>query len=248
MLIKIILANLLVGLCGVLGAFGVIKFFARHRSRMILLVSFAAGSMIAVSFLDLLPEAVAAHGNLNLMIKFLMLGFILFLLMEKAMIYYHCHEENCRLHSSVKLVMLGDSLHNFLDGVAVAASFVAGPTIGFLTTLAIIIHEIPQEIGDFGVLLHAGFSRKRALLFNIISGFTAILGGVLAYFALNRLSFLMPYFLALTAGGFIYVAAADLLPETHHDLTTRREIFLHSLLVIMGMAIIWLLGKYIGEN
>ncbi|MEK7131385.1 MAG: ZIP family metal transporter [Patescibacteria group bacterium] len=247
MLINIILANAAVSLIGVAGAYSLINFFIKSRSKIMILVSFAAGSMIAVSFFDLLPEAITEHGNTMLMMEYLVLGFVIFLLIEKAFFYYHCHEENCDRHSSVKLVIMGDSVHNFLDGVAIAASFLVSPALGITTTLAIIIHEVPQEVGDMGVLVHAGFSKSKALIFNLLSGVFAVLGGAIGFYYLNRFESFIPYILALTAGGFIYIAAADLLPEVHAESDTRTKISVHSLAVILGILALWLLVKTVGE-
>jgi zinc and cadmium transporter len=247
MLANIIGANLLVGLIGVIGAYGLIHFFIRNRSKIMILVSFAAGSMIAVSFFDLLPEAMAEHGDVMLIMEYLVLGFVAFLLIEKAFFYYHCHEENCSRHGSVKLVLIGDSVHNFLDGVAIAASFLVSPAVGIATTLAIIIHEVPQEFGDVAILLHAGYSKWKALTFNLISGLFAILGGLIGFYYLNQFESLIPFVLALAAGGFIYIAAADLLPEVHAESDTRTKISIHSIAIILGILTIWLLGKFVGE-
>ncbi|MEK7508614.1 MAG: ZIP family metal transporter [Patescibacteria group bacterium] len=247
MLLNIILANIAVGLVGVLGAYSVIRFFAKDHHRLMFFVSFAAGAMIAVAFFDLLPEALAAQKEAMITMEFLVLGLVLFLLIEKGLIYYHCHEENCRVHQSVKLIMLGDAVHNLLDGVAIAASFMVSPAVGIFTTLAIIIHEIPQEIGDAGILLHAGYSRAKTALYNLITAGTGIAGGLLAYYALSSFSQALPYILAVTAGGFIYISAADLLPELHKDSDTRLDVILHTATFIFGILIIWLLGKYVGE-
>ncbi len=247
MLANIIGANLLVSLIGVIGAYGLINFFIKNRSKIMILVSFAAGSMIAVSFFDLLPEAINEHGNIMLIMEYLVIGFVAFLLIEKAFFYYHCHEENCDRHASVKLVIIGDSIHNFLDGIAIAASFLISPSLGIATTLAIIIHEIPQEFGDMGILVHAGYSKTKALMYNLLSGVFAILGGVLGFYYLSRFEDFIPYILALTAGGFIYIAAADLLPEVHAESDTRKKISIHSLAVMLGIITLWLLGKFVGE-
>ena len=181
------------------------------------------------------------------MMEYLVLGFVTFLLIEKAFFYYHCHEEHCSRHASVRLVIIGDSVHNFLDGVAIAASFLVNPVLGITTTLAIIIHEVPQEVGDMGVLVHAGYSKSKAVIFNLLSGVFAILGGVLGFYYLNRFESLIPYVLALTAGGFVYIAATDLLPEVHAESDTRTKISVHSLAVILGILALWLLGKVVGE-
>jgi len=247
MLANIIGANLLVSLIGVVGAYSLGHFFVKSRAKLMALVSFAAGSMIAVSFFDLLPEAIAGHGNMMQIMEYLVLGFVIFLLIEKAFFYYHCHEENCDRHASAKLVMLGDSVHNFLDGVAIAASFLVSPALGVATTMAIIIHEVPQEVGDMGVLVHAGFSQAKALAFNLLSGIFAVLGGLLGFYYLSRFESFIPYILALTAGGFIYIAAADLLPEVHAESDTRTKISVHSLAVILGILALWLLMKVVGE-
>lgn len=238
---------MLVSLAGVIGAYGLIRFFVLGRAKIMILVSFAAGSMMAVSFFDLLPEAIGDGGNVMLIMEYLVLGFVIFLLIEKAFLLFHCHEENCNLHSSVKLVMVGDSVHNFLDGVAIAASFLVSPTLGVTTTMAILIHEIPQEFGDIGVMMHAGFSKSKALVFNLLSAAFAVFGGVLGFYYLNRFAFFLPYILALTAGGFIYIAATDLLPEVHAESDTRTKISVHSIAMILGILAIWILGKYVGE-
>jgi zinc and cadmium transporter len=247
MLLSIIGAVLLVSLIGVVGAYGLIRFFVMGRSKIMILVSFAAGSMMAVSFFDLIPEAIGDGGNVMRIMEYLILGFVMFLLIEKAFLLYHCHEENCNLHSSVKLVMVGDSVHNFLDGVAIAASFLVSPTLGITTTVAILIHEIPQEFGDIGVMLHSGFSKAKALAFNLVSAAMAILGGLVGFYYLNRFESFTPYILAITAGGFIYIAATDLLPEVHAESDTRTKISVHSVAVIFGILVIWFLGKYVGE-
>ncbi|TSC84918.1 MAG: zinc/iron permease [Parcubacteria group bacterium Gr01-1014_13] len=247
MLANILGANLLVGLIGVVGAYSLIHFFIKNRSKVMILVSFAAGAMIAVSFFDLLPEAIAEHGNVMLIMEYLVIGFVAFLLIEKAFFYYHCHEENCERHASAKLVIIGDSIHNLLDGVAIAASFLVSPTLGIATTIAIIIHEIPQEFGDIGILVHAGYSKTKALFFNFISGLFAVLGGLVGFYYLNRFESFIPYVLALTAGGFIYIAAADLLPEVHAESNTRTKISIHSIAIILGIVVLWILGKVFAE-
>ncbi len=247
MLLNIILANVAVSLIGVVGAYSLVNFFVKSHAKIMVLVSFAAGSMIAVSFFELLPEAIAGQGNTMLMMEFLVLGFVIFLLLEKAFFYYHCHEENCDRHGSVKLVIIGDSVHNFLDGVAIAASFLVSPALGLATTLAIIIHEVPQEVGDMGVLVHAGYSKAKAIIFNLLSGVFAILGGVAGFYYLHRFETFIPYILALTAGGFIYIAAADLLPEIHAESDTRIKISIHSAVFILGILVLWTLIKTIGE-
>ena len=247
MLISIIVANIIVGLIGVVGAYVIVNFFAREHFKLMYLVSFAAGALIAVSFFDLLPEAISKGGDLMKMMSYFVAGFVFFLLIEKSFLYYHCHDEDCQNHASSKLINFGDSAHNFLDGIAIAAGFLAGRELGVFTTLAIIIHEVPQEVGNFGVLIHNGYSKKRALAYNLFSALAAVLGGVLGFYALNKLEVYVPYILALIAGGFVYIAAVDILPEVHHASDTRLKISVQSLIFILGILTLWFLGKYMGE-
>lgn len=247
MLSYIIFATLAVGFIGVLGAFLGLWVLTKTPERTILTVSFAAGAMICASFLEILPEAFQA-GNISpaTVLFFTLIGFIVFYILERSLILYHCHQDNCQVHASSWLIIIGDTLHNFLDGLAVAASFLAGTSIGLVTTLAIIIHEIPQEIGDFGVLMHAGYSRKKALIFNLLSAGAGVLGGVGGYFLLERYANSLPYLLALTAGGFFYIGAADLLPQTH-KLAERKLMLKRSALFLAGIILLWALGLVIGE-
>ena len=247
MLTNIIVANILVGLIGALGAYGVVSFFISKRSKLMYLVSFAAGALVAVSFFDLLPEAIVAQGDLMKTMGYFVAGFVFFLLIEKSFFYYHCHDTDCQSHASSKLIIFGDSVHNFLDGIAIAASFLAGPGVGVFITLAIIIHEIPQEIGDYGVLIHNGYSKKKALMYNLFSALAAVAGGVLAFYALNKLEAYIPYVLAITAGGFVYIATVDILPKVNHDSDTRAKISAQSIVFILGVVLLWVLGKYVGE-
>ena len=247
MLTNIIVANVFVGLIGAVGAYGVVSFFMSGRSKLMYMVSFAAGALVAVSFFDLLPEAIEVQGNLMTTMGYFVAGFVFFLLIEKSLLYYHCHDTDCQSHASSKLIIFGDSVHNFLDGIAIAASFLAGPGVGVFTTLAIIIHEIPQEVGDYGVLIHNGYTKKKALMYNLLSALAAVAGGVLAFYALNKLAVYVPYVLAITAGGFVYIATVDILPKVHHDGDTRMKISMQSMVFIFGILALWVLGKYVGE-
>ncbi|HSR89031.1 MAG TPA: ZIP family metal transporter [Candidatus Udaeobacter sp.] len=247
MLTNIILATLLVGIIGAVGAYGIVNFFAHEHHKLMFLVSFAAGTMIAVSFFDLLPEALEKNSNLMGLMEFTVIGFLIFLLIEKTFLYYHCHEEDCDTHASKKLIIFGSSVHNFLDGITIAASFMASINVGIFTTLAIIIHEIPHEIGEFGVLMHGGYSKLKALTVNLFTALVAVMGGLAAYYSLNSFKSFIPYVLAFTAGGFIYISATDLLPEIQKSSETRLQIFLHSVIFIVGIVILWLLIKVMAE-
>ena len=170
---------------------------------------------------------------------YIIIGFVIFFIIEKALHWHHCHNEKCDIHSFAYMILIGDAVHNFLDGLIIAASFVASTTVGLTTTLAIIFHEIPQELGDFGALVHGGFKKNKALLANFISAVTAVLGGLIGYYfstAGNSLIFLLPF----AAGGFIYIAASDLIPEIRKE-TEAKKIIWNLILFLIGIISMYLL-------
>lgn len=250
MLLQIIVAAVIVGVVGVFGAFFGLRFLTKSPEKIVLAVAFAAGAMICTSFLELLPEALTLGGksswNVTSILIFAAIGFLLFYLLERTWLVYHCHEAHCTEHSSAYLIILGDTVHNFLDGLALAASFLSSPTVGLMTTLAILAHEIPQEVGDFGVLLHAGFSKARTLFFNLFSAVIGVLGAIIGFYFLNGFAVAVPVLIAATAGGFIYIGATDLLPQTHQH-AARHLMIKRSVAFLLGMILIWLIGSLIKE-
>jgi zinc and cadmium transporter len=217
-LLQALLATLLVSAVALVGIVFVIS--ARqlsHRAELVLL-SFAAGVLLATTFLELLPEATTrarAPGNIFAATLVAMIGFFL---LERLLQGFHVHEDEARQPSgtfSPYLILIGDGLHNFIDGVAIAASFAAAPALGVLTTFAVTVHEVPQELADFGILVAGGMTSRRALVLNFLSGLTAVLGA-LAFFAAG--AGVEPYVawcMAATAGMFIYIASTDLIPQLH---------------------------------
>ena len=222
-LIWILVASGLSGLVALLLALALVKGKLWSHDRSHDFLSFAAGTLLTVAFLDLLPEAAeayeAAGGEhaIDSAALMVLVGFLLFFSIEKILLWYHCHEEHCDVHTSTTMVLLGDTFHNFLDGVAIAASFMVSPVVGLATTVAVFIHEIPQEVADFSVLLSGGMKPKRAILFNLLSALASLGGALLAYFFSQVVDGVLPVLLAITAGGFIYIAAADLIPEIHKE-------------------------------
>lgn len=247
MLFSIIIWTVLIGLIGVGGAFLSLRLFLKSSSRLLLIVSFAAGALVGVSFLELLPEALEEGAEAGNLLSFVLLGFVIFYLVSRLLVFHHCHSEHCQARASASLIIFGDTLHNFLDGLAVAASFLVGWPVGVMTSLAIIFHEIPQEVGDFGVLLHSGYSKTKAAAVNIVSAFFCILGGLVGFYFFEFFHGFLPYILALTAGGFLYIGAADLLPQTHHQIEKRQAILSHALMFLLGIIILWALGLVIKE-
>lgn len=189
----------------------------------IFLVSFSAGALIGGAFLHLLPEASEKMESEKLFF-IVLIAFILFFLVEKVFHWRHCHKENCEIHTFGYMNLVGDSLHNFIDGLVIASVFLIDFKLGIITTFAIALHEIPQEIGDFGVLIHAGFDKVRALVLNYIVASIVILGGIAGYFTSFHTKNIVPYLLPIAAGGFIYIAASDLMPEIRKESNPKKSI------------------------
>jgi zinc and cadmium transporter len=179
------------------------------------LLSYAAGSLLGAAFLGMLPralESVSARPALSVVLA----GLVGFFLLEKAVLWRHCHDDKCEVHgASAPLLLVGDGLHNFVDGVVIGAAFVASVPLGIATSLAVIGHEIPQELGDVAVLLHCGYSRRRAYGLNLLASTSTIPGACLGYFALDAAHGAIPYVLAVSAASFIYIAIADVVPSLH---------------------------------
>lgn len=204
-----------------------------------LLASFAAGALLGAAFFDLLPEALAEGGREASVLTWTLTGMLAFFLLERFVHWFHHHHEHSQLTKpTIPLIMVGDTIHNFIDGVAIAATFMVSVPLGMVTTFAVAAHEIPQEIGDFGVLLHRGLARNKVLIFNLISSLAAIAGAVITYFLGDVIEGLLPTFLAITAGFFIYIAASDLIPEIHEE-NRKGFAFWETLLLLIGVVVIW---------
>lgn len=210
-----------------------------------LLASFAAGILLGAAFLDLLPEALHESEGSNLNIPlWVLVGIIIFFFIERFIHWFHHHEEHPEhlyhqkeSKNTVPLIVIGDTVHNFIDGVVIAATFSIDTSLGIVSTLAVIAHEIPQEIGDFGLLLHKGLKKKKIIVINLISALAAFLGAGLAYFSGSILDGYLPVFLAITAGFFIYIATSDLIPEIHYE-TRKNFAIIESCLLILGIVVI----------
>jgi zinc and cadmium transporter len=232
------------------------------------MVSYAVGAMLAAAFLHLLPEAFMQADSIEALFATTLGGLLMFFLLEKAALWRHRHaaaEDGAHGHAAGHLhghshghnhahgsragmlIVVGDGFHNFVDGILIAAAFLADVRLGIATTLAIIAHEVPQEVGDFIVLLHSGYSRKKALLLNLVSSLTAVVGGVIGYFALESARGAVPYVLVLTAASFIYIAVADLIPDMHRS-TDARSTLIQVLLIAAGVATIALSHFFLHDH
>lgn len=210
------------------------------------LVSYSVGVLLGVTFLDLLPEAFEKSADVEMLFGVVLAGLLAFFLLEKAALWRHSHEhgDHGPRRVSGMLILVGDTFHNFVDGVLIAAAFLADFRLGITTTLAVMVHEVPQEVGDFMVLLHAGYSRARALWLNLAVSFSSVAGAVLGYFILEYAQSLLQYALALTAACFIYIAVADLIPHLHQQ-NRGRDVWWQIGLITVGLGTIgalkWLL-------
>jgi zinc and cadmium transporter len=176
------------------------------------LIPFAIGTLLGAAFFGMIPRALDSLSS-STVLPTVLLGIILFYVLEKFALWRHCHEQECEVHTRAgTMILVGDSIHNLVDGVAIAAAFAASVPLGITTSVAVIAHEVPQEVGDFVILLKSGYSRGRALLFNGLSSLTALLGAVATYFLLPLVRSLVPYLLSVSAASFIYIALADLVP------------------------------------
>ena len=213
------------------------------------MVSLSVGIMLSTSFLHALPEAFESHADIRALFALLLGSLLGFFLLEKFALLRHSHHHEGDGHhhahghdahqagKSGWMILIGDGMHNFTDGILIAAAFLANPALGIVTGLAIIAHEIPQEIGDFIVLLNAGFSRRRAYLFNMLSSLMAVIGGTLGYFTLERANGLIPYVLVVASAGFIYIAVSDLMPQMQRR-ATLRETIPQVVLIALGIVIV----------
>ena len=205
------------------------------RRIVMALVGFASGTLLGGAFFDLLPEAVNMINPPITIFYFVTLGIIVFFCIEKFLYWRHCHEEECQVHTFAYISLVGDGVHNFIDGMIIAATFVFSFELGFITTLAVISHEIPQEIGDFGVLIYSGLGKRKALTYNFISALTAILGAIVTYYVVylrSNYALLVPF----AAGGFIYIAATDLMPELHKK-SHAGESIIQLLSILFGLGL-----------
>ena len=233
-----IIAVIIVSLVSLIGVFT----FGLKRNLLkrilFLLVSFSVGSLLGGAFLHLIPESFENYGIGLTVPLLILLGFIVFFVMEKFIHWRHCHTLTSSTHKHPVGIMniVGDGLHNFTDGILIGASFMVNTNLGVATTVAVLLHEIPQEIGDFGILLHAGYSRFKAIMFNLLSGLIAILGVVVVWLVGTSVEGFAMWIVPITAGGFIYIAGSDLVPELHKECVPKRS-FLQFGAIVLGILI-----------
>lgn len=220
-----------------------------RRTLVPYLVSFATGALLGAALLGLLPHAIEEAGvdNLHQIGAAVLAGILLFFVLEKMVLWRHCHFDDCEAHSpsdqhrdrsTAQMILVGDGLHNFLDGLLIGAAFLTDFELGVVTTMAVVAHEIPQEIGDVAVLLEAGYSRAKVMLFNVLISLTTVLGGVIAWGWLEEAESIRPYVIAIAASSFLYVAVADLIPGLHRKVGGFAS-FSQVLFIGLGVVVIY---------
>ncbi len=240
-----ILSVFIVSLISLIGIFTLGIKQDRLKTILIYLISFSAGALFGDAFVHLLPELIEEQG-LNILSGILIiLGILIFFILEKFVHWQHCHMPICEnhVHSFAYMNLVGDSLHNFIDGLVIATSYIVSVQVGFATTVAVLLHEIPQEIGDFGIMLHGGFSRLKALALNFVTALTAVLGAVIGLILNNSVSNLKLIILPIAIGGFIYIAGSDLIPELHKETNIKRSIiqiitFIIGVLIMLSLLLL----------
>jgi len=231
---------LLVSLISLIGLWTIsIKDKLLHKI-LIYLVSLSAGALLGGAILHLIPEGLESmDGTVSFIL--ILLGIVLFFILEKVISWHHCHNPKCEIHNPKSIgpmILVGDGFHNLIDGLIIGGSFLVSIPLGITTTLAVLLHEIPQEIGDFAVLIHGGFTKKKALVYNFLSALTAIIGTVIALLISKFSETFIIYLIPFTAGSFIYIAASDLIPELHKEFKTSTSV-LQVLFLVLGIVIMY---------
>lgn len=239
MLGYIVAASLIISAVSLIGIFTLSMKTGLLNRLLLVLVAIAAGTMIGNVFFHLLPESIEMLPARTAFIMVL-ISFVIFFFIEKVLRWHHCHRHDCEKHTVGYMNLIGDAVHNFTDGLIIAASFIVSIPLGVATTIAIAFHEIPQEIGDFGVLLHSGFSRKKALFMNFLVALGSLAGAVSGYFLIQNIAIVEAYLIPFAAGGFLYIAASDLLPELREE-ENFQKIALHAFAFVIGISFMYLL-------
>lgn len=247
-----ILAVTAISLLSLIGVFALSLTEDALDNFLFIFLSFSAGSILGAALLDLLPEAIELVEE-SFVFVYVALGYVGFFILERFVYWFHGHihghesksemDERITVKDFVYLNLIGDAIHNFLDGMAIGASFLISIPVGISTSVAVVFHELPQEIGDFGVLVYGGFTRGKALMFNFLSALTAILGVFVSHYLLGDLT---GFLIAFTAGGFIYIAASELIPEIQKEENFEKSV-VQLILFILGIVLIWSLGIFFPE-
>jgi zinc and cadmium transporter len=235
-------AALIISIISIVGIFFVGIRGNKLNKILLVLLSFSAGALLGGAFFHLLPEAIEEFGEPHNIFKFALFGMAGFYILERVLRWHHCHEGKCDTHKHLGVMnLVGDGVHNLIDGIVLASAFVVDVRLGVAVAISIAMHEIPQEIGDFGVLVYAGFSKFKALMYNFLSAAFAILGVVIGYILVDKVESINMFLLPFAAGGFIYIAMSDLIPELHKESSFKKS-FLYFVVLIIAVLFMFFLA------
>lgn len=230
-------------LISALSLVGIFTLFIKEKTVLkisMYLVAFSTGALLGGAFFHLLPEAIKCPVEIHPFI-YLIIGLAVFFILERLLKWHHCHDEGkCDVHTFTYMSLFGDGLHNFIDGLVIVSAFMISKEVGIVTTIAVASHEIPQEIGDFGILIHGGFSRTKAILWNFLSALTALAGVIVGYFMINSFENVTSFLLPFAAGGFIYIAMSDLIPELHKEPKLSKSIINFLIFALGILFMLWI--------
>lgn len=246
----IITASILESLISLIGIFFIFFGYEKFKNYISYLISFSIGTFLAVIFFEILPEAIE-KSSMELVSIFTLIGFLFFFLFSRFLHWYHHHEESCKDHKNIKvsghLVLFGDLIHNFIDGIIIALAFLVDINIGIVTTIAVLSHEFPQEASDFFVLIHSGFSKKRALFLNFLISLSTLIGASLTYFMASSIDKIIAPALGIVAGNFLYIAMSDLIPELNSNSNSILDTIKQLFFIILGIILIYFITLLIPE-
>jgi len=244
-ILLVLASTILVSLISLIGVITLLLKKDFLKKILIILVAFSAGTMLGASFFDVLPEALKSLGNNTFL--YVLVGILIFFMVERYVHWHHCHryhEQHEKIEPSVYLNLIGDCVHNFIDGTIIAASFLTNLQVGIISTIAIASHEIPQELGDFCILIKGGLKTRKALFLNLLSAFLSVIGGLITIISANIFQNITPILLSIAGGGFIYLSLVDIVPDLHKEIKTQT-IILESLSLFMGILIMFYLTKFL---
>lgn len=235
-----LISVIIVSMISLIGLFSIPIQTEKLKKLIIYFISFSAGALFGDAFIHMLPEVVARFGFRIEISFYLIFGILISFILEKFIHWRHCHMPitKTHIHRFAYMNLFGDSVHNFIDGLTIGASYLVNIHVGIATTIAVVLHEIPQEIGDFGVLIHGGFSKKKALLYNFLTALTSILGAVIVLLIGSYINNINMFLIPFAAGGFIYIAGSDLIPELHKEAKIKESI-LQTLTFILGVGVMF---------
>ncbi|MFZ2125554.1 MAG: ZIP family metal transporter [Candidatus Saccharimonadales bacterium] len=232
-------ATLFISLLSLIGVFAFMIGDKIEKKISMFFVAFSTGALLGGAFLHLLPESISDPSSLEPYL-YLLLGIIIFYLLERLLKWHHCHNDGgCDVHTFTYMSLVGDGIHNFIDGLVIVSAFSVSFEVGLATTIAVASHEVPQELGDFFVLVHGGFSKIKALLWNFASATTAVIGALIGYILINNVENITSFVLPLAAGGFIYVSMSDLIPELHKENNLKKSLAYFTIFII-GLAFMYI--------